>query len=113
MQILNQTQNTILAKTAVIADTMASRFVGLLRHHSLLEGEGMVITQCNSIHMFFMRFSIDVVFVDRNKIVVGLVRDIKPFRMSAYYWRSDCAVELPLGQIDRTKTALGDKLCWG
>ncbi len=112
MQIVNQTRNTILAKKAFIADTLASRFVGLLRHDFLPEGEGLVITQCTSIHMFFMKFAIDVIFVDRKKNVVGLVRGIKPFRMSAYYWRSDCAIELPQGQIDRAKTALGDKIFW-
>ncbi len=112
MQILNQTQNTILADNAVIADTFASRSVGLLRHTSLPQGEGLVLTQCQSIHMFFMKFPIDVIFVDRNKNVVGLVRGIKPFRMSPYFWRSDCAIELPAGQIDRTKTALGDKIFW-
>ncbi len=113
MQILNQTQNTVLAQSAVIADTIASRFIGLLRHDSLPQGQGLVITQCNSIHMFFMKFAIDVVFVDRKRIVVGLVRGIKPFQMSSYYWRSDCAIELTEGQIDRTKTALGDKIFWG
>ncbi len=112
MQILNQTRKTILAQKATLADTMASRFVGLLRHDFLAQGQGLIITQCNSIHMFFMKFSIDVIFIDRKKTVVGLVRGIKPFQISPYYWRSDCAIELPEGQIDRTKTVLGDKIFW-
>lgn len=112
MRIINQTQKKTLAEKAILADTMASRFIGLLRHPVLPVGEGLVITQCHSIHMFFMKFAIDVVFIDRNKIVVGLVKNIKPFQMSGYYWRADCAIELPAGQIETTKTALGDKISW-
>ena len=112
MRIFNQTQNIVLAEKAVLADTVASRFIGLLRHTVLPVGEGLVITQCHSIHMFFMKFAIDVVFVNRKRIVVGLVKDIQPFQMSWYYWRADCAIELPAGQIERTKTALGDKILW-
>ncbi len=112
MRIVNQTQKRVLAEKAILADTTASRFIGLLRHVVLPVGEGLVITQCHSIHMFFMKFAIDVIFVNRNKIVVGLVRDIKPFQMSRYYWRADCAIELPAGQIETTKTALGDKIIW-
>ncbi len=112
MRILNQTRNTVLAESAVVADTIASGFIGLLRHDSLPQGEGLLIKRCQSIHMFFMKFSIDVVFVDHSRVVVGLVRGIKPFRMSAFYWAADCAIELPEGQIDRTKTFLGDIISW-
>ncbi len=112
MQIRNLTQNTILAQKASVADTIASRFIGLLRHDFLPETEGLILTQCTSIHMFFMKFAIDVIFVDRDKTVVGLVRAIKPFQMSPYFWRSDCAIELAAGQIDKTKTKLGDKISW-
>ncbi len=113
MQILNQTQKTVLAAKGFVADTIASRFIGLLKHDFLPQDEGLVITQCHSIHMFFMKFSIDVVFVDRQKVVVGLVRNIKPFWMSPYFWRAHYAIELAQGQIDKTKTALGDQISWG
>ena len=112
MQIVNQTQNTLLAQKAFVADSLVLRFIGLLRHDFLPEGEGLIITQCKSIHMFFMKFAIDVIFVDRKKNVVGLLRAIQPFRLSPYYWRSEYAIELPVGQIDRTKTRLGDKILW-
>lgn len=112
MRIFNQTQKIVLAENAILADTVAARFIGLLRHDVLPVGAGLVITQCHSIHMFFMKFAIDVVFVSRNKMVVGLVKNIKPFQMSGYYWRADCAIELPAGQIEKTKTALGDKISW-
>lgn len=112
MRILNQTRNTVLAEKAVLADTVVSAAVGLLNHRSLPNGEGMLITPCSSIHMFFMKFAIDVVFIDRKNIVVGLVRNIQPFRISPYFWRARAAIELPAGMIDKTKTQFGDQVVY-
>lgn len=93
-----------------MADTAVSRLVGLLKHKFLPPNAGMIITQCRSIHMFFMRFAIDVIFVDRNYRVVGLVENIRPFRLSPYFWRASCAIELPVGTIVASKTRVGDQL---
>ncbi|VAW19923.1 hypothetical protein MNBD_BACTEROID05-1229, partial [hydrothermal vent metagenome] len=88
-----------------------SRMVGLLNRQSLGEGEALIITQCNSIHMFFMRFAIDCIFVDVNDCVVGLVKNIKPWRLSAIYFKAKFVIETPVGVIEKTKSALGDTLC--
>ena len=93
-----------------MADTAVSRLVGLLNRPSLAAGEGLVITQCRSIHMFFMRFSIDVIFVDRKDRVVGLVKNIAPFRLSPYFWNASYVIELPPGTIAASQTALGDEV---
>ena len=77
---------------------------------SLPDGKALVITRCNSIHMFFMRFSIDVVFVDKNDIVVGLLENIPPNSISPIFWRSSKAIELPVGKIAFTKTKINDKV---
>lgn len=106
----NQTKNQIIVDRLVRADTFFTRMTGLLNRHSLNENEGLLITQCRSIHMLFMRFAIDVVFVDRNHVVVGLVKNIKPFQLSPIFWRASYAVELPSGSIDRQHIDLGDIL---
>lgn len=110
MKILNHTQNTTLAHNAQMADGFISRMVGLLNRRDLSQGEALVITRCQQIHMFFMRFAIDVVFVDPKNCVVGLVENIKPFAMSRMYWQADRAVELPSGTIAQTQTSLGDHI---
>jgi len=110
MKILNQTQNTTVAENAVMADTFMSRMVGLLKHNSLAEGEGLWITQCNSIHMFFMRFAIDVIFVDKSNRVVGVVENILPNRLSRIYWKAKAAIEVPVGVISKSKTQVGDQI---
>ncbi len=110
MKIINQTKNTIIAEKADLADTAVSRLVGLLNRTSIESQEALIITQCRSIHMFFMRFSIDVIFVNKRNVVVGVVRNIKPFRMSPYYITAQKAIELPVGVIDSSRTAKGDQL---
>ena len=83
---------------------------GLLGRSSLAEGEGLLITHCNSIHMFFMRFPIDVVFIDREGRVVGLLEKIRPWRLSPIFLAATKAIELPAGTIARTATLPGDRI---
>src|SRR3989338_5126053 len=92
MRIINKTKNTVIAPKAQLADTAFSRLKGLLGRDGLCPGEALIITQCRSIHMFFMRFAIDVVFVDKKNRVVGTVKRIKPFLMSPYFWRATAAI---------------------
>ena len=110
MRIINKTRNTVIAEQVVIADTALSRLKGLLGRNSLASREAMVITQCRSIHMFFMRFAIDAIFVDKKNRVVGVVKRIKPFLMSPYYWRASSAIELCEGMIEFTHTQVGDEI---
>jgi uncharacterized protein len=61
-----------------VADTFWSRFMGLMGKKSVPPGEGLLITPCDSIHMFFMKFAIDVLFLDKNYKIVKIVRGLKP-----------------------------------
>ena len=110
MKVLNQTKNTTLVADATLADSFFSRMKGLLGRNSLPENEGLIITHCNSIHMFFMRFAIDVVFIDGDDTVVGIVENIPPFRLSRIFWKAKCAIEVPVGTIEKTQTGVGDKI---
>jgi len=110
VRILNHTQNTVLADQAVIADTFSSRLRGLLGRTHLPDSEALIITRCNSIHMFFMRFPIDVVFIDKNDLVVGLLEKFPPNAISPIFWRSSTAIELPAGKIAISKTRLHDRV---
>jgi uncharacterized membrane protein (UPF0127 family) len=57
-----------------------------------------------------MRFPIDVLFVDKNNSIVGIIRHMKPFRITGVYLKSRFVIELPIGVIDTTKTSVGDCL---
>lgn len=72
-------------------------------------GHGILITPCSSIHMFFMRFPIDVVFLDKEDRAVKIVNAIKPWR-TAMGGGGKKALELPAGTAASTGTQPGDHL---
>ena len=110
MKAINKTKNTVVAAQINIADSFVSRLKGLLGETDLPAGHGLAIKGCNSIHMFFMRFAIDAIFTDKNNQVVGLVENIKPFRLSPIFFKAHLVVELPAGTIQESKTELGDQI---
>ena len=106
--ILNKTRQTTLATHRVMADKVFKRMAGLIGRAELAKGEAMVITHCRSIHMFFMRFPIDVVFCDKTHTVVGYCKNIKPYQVSPIFFKASYAIELPTGTITSTHTRIGD-----
>ena len=110
MQIINRSKNTILAKEAIVADTLFKRIKGLLGKRAFQQGQALIIKPCNSIHTFFMRFSIDVLFVDKNNRAMKAISAFPPFRLSNIYFNSAFVIELPAGTINSTSTSEGDLL---
>jgi len=82
---------------------------GLLGRRELPAGEGLLIRPCSSIHMFFMRFPIDAVFVDRELRVVGVAANLRPWRMA---WRrgARAVIELAAGEAQRRGVRPGEAL---
>ena len=83
---------------------------GLDGRRRLGEGEGLVLEPANGIHMFFMRFAIDAVFVDREWTVLHICPSIKPWRVSRVVRKSRRVIEMPAGQCAQTGTQVGDTL---
>lgn len=110
MEIINKTKNTLLAKDIAIADTAFKRMQGLLGKKEFKEGQALILKPCNSIHTFFLRFTIDVLFVDKHSKVIEAISCLKPFRLTRIYWLSVLAIELPAGIIQSTLTCKDDTL---
>ena len=110
MQIINKTRNTLIADNAVMAASLFSRMKGLLGKHSLNKGEALILNPCNSIHTFFMRFTIDALFVDKEGRIIQACENIKPYRITPIYLRSSFVIELPVGTIGSSSTSKSDKL---
>ena len=99
----------VVCRSCRSAATFFSRLRGLLGRRGLAENEGLLIQPASSIHTFFMRFALDVAFLDRDGRVVKLVPGLRPWRVSlARGARS--ALELPAGEIARRQLRLGDIL---
>jgi uncharacterized protein len=110
MRIHNATRNTSIATACAEARSFLSRLRGLMGHPGLAPGEGLLIDPCSSVHSFFMRFPIDVIFVDRSNTVVGLTPDMAPNRPYAGARRAKYVIELPAGTIAASGTQIGDVL---
>jgi uncharacterized membrane protein (UPF0127 family) len=82
---------------------------GLLGRSALRSGEGLLIRPASSIHTFFMRFAIDVVFIDRAGIVVKIVAALRPWRLAASRG-ARCALELGAGEAEARGIRIGDQL---
>jgi uncharacterized membrane protein (UPF0127 family) len=88
-----------------IASTFYDRLVGLMFRKSMLDSDGLLINPCRSIHTFFMRYEIDVLFLDSNYKIVRIIRHLKPWKMTWLYWKASQVLEfyggtLPEGIIE-------------
>ncbi len=110
MRIKNETRDTLLADRAFEARGFWPRLVGLLGRSSLEPGEALLLDPCTSVHTAFMRFAIDVVYLDRGGNVVKLSPNLKPFRMSGVLRGGRSVIELPTGVIESTRTVPGDQI---
>lgn len=110
MAIVNISKNTVLAKKVIVADDFYSRLKGLLGRNSIGQEEALVIRPANSIHTLFMRFSIDVLFVDKENKVIGLRECLEPFMITPIFLNSRLVIELSSQTIQKTQTQIGDIL---
>ena len=110
MKIVNLTKNTVLAENAIVANTVFKRIKGLLGKKEINIGQALILKPCNSIHTLFMRFPIDVVFVEKRNRVVKIISCLKPWRLSGIYLTARLCIELPVDTIRSNLTSAGDTL---
>jgi uncharacterized membrane protein (UPF0127 family) len=110
VRVINTTRAAVLAERAGFADSIMTRTVGLMGQATLPEGAGLVLDPCTSIHMFFMRFAIDALYVAQDGAVLRVTPHLRPWRLGPIIWRARYVVELPAGTAARTGTLAGDIL---
>lgn len=99
---------TTVCDRCVVADTALRRLRGLLGRARLEPGEGLLIRPTHAIHMWFMRFSIDAVFIDEDGLVLRVAERLRPWRMAAKRG-ARCVVELGAGECARHGLKAGDR----
>ena len=110
MRVFNQTRNVPLLSQARVADTFWLRLRGLLGVSSLPKEEGLILKGEKSIHTFFMRFAIDVVYVNKSYQVIRADANMIPYRVGPFVAQSVYVLEMPVGTIAHTATEVGDQL---
>lgn len=93
-------QGDVVCRRCLLADTPWTRLRGLLGRRGLEADEGLLIRPTGSIHTMFMRFAIDVVFLDRDYVVLKAVENVRPWRFAAAR-RAKAVLELPVGSAAR------------
>ncbi len=116
MRAVNATRDSTLAASVEVGAGLWAKFMGLMGRESLAPDAGLWLPDSNGIHMMFMRFPIDAVFVGRAdaggaRRVVGTYRSLPTWRGLVPFVRGAHGVlELPVGTIERSGTAVGDEV---
>lgn len=110
LQIINQASKVELGVHVGVAEWWWQRLRGLLGRPALGLGEGLLLTPCRAIHMAGMKYSLDVVFLDRQGAVVAMYPDIAPGSRTRWHATARSALELPSGTLKASSTQIGDTL---
>ena len=117
--IITRNYNKILIKVeknqqticnCYLADSFFKRFKGLMLAQPLKGSEGLFLTKTNSIHMFFMKYEIDVIFLDKDNIVIDTIISMKRRRVSKIYKNCKNVIELKANTLLELDITVGDKL---
>jgi uncharacterized membrane protein (UPF0127 family) len=106
----NETKRTELAGDVRLARGLWAKFWGLMGRRKLPDGQGLLLKPCTSVHTFFMRFPIDVIFLDKTSKVVKIIPAMKPWRAALGGRGAHSALELNGGSAEEAGLEVGDTL---
>ncbi len=102
----------VVADVVAVADTRATRAVGLLNRTGLEPGEGLWIIPSRGVHTWWMRFAIDIVALDDRGVVIDRVENLKPWRIRLPRRGTAGVLELPVGTLTQSGTVLGHRIAF-
>ncbi len=109
-QVMNTTRQTLVALEIELANTVLTRFMGLMGRAALAPSHGLLLVPCYDIHSCFMRFEFDALYLDREGQVLHVIERMKPWRMGKIVRGARGVLELPAGTVAETATQVGDRL---
>lgn len=109
-QLMNKTKNKLVASEVIEAKSFWARTKGLLGRSSFPVGQALWIHHCNSIHTWFMKFPIDVIFLDHQLKVKAVHQNVKPWRLVFSFSGAVSVIELSAGQLTNQVVEKGDLL---
>ena len=108
-KLINERTGEVILEDLQIADTFYARFRGLMGRPSIPENAGLMIKPCNSVHCFFMKFPIDVIFVDKKDRVVHIAEGMKPGSISPMVKKTKYVIEANATSLSGN-VIVGDKV---
>lgn len=112
LRIRNRTRDCLLGDRVRLADGWWTRLRGMIGRPEPAPGQGMLIVPSQSVHMFWMKYPLDVAMLDRDGRVVALYPALPPRRWTKQHWKAHAALELPASTLARTGTEVGDIVEW-
>ena len=108
----NRTRLSYLATELEVADTHWTRFRGLMSRESdtFQHGQGLWIVPCHGVHTLAMKFPIDVLYLDKENVIVHLEQNLAPWRFAPVRRKARSVLELPMATVSSTRTEVGDKV---
>ena len=107
MRIIHQATGSILGSNVKPANTFWPRLLGFMFRSSPMPYDGIYFPGCNWVHNSFVRFSLDVIFIDNNNHIVKIIRNFRPWNFSGIYFKARHTIELPAGALPPT-VCVGD-----
>lgn len=109
--IISRHGETIISLGGLQTETTVERLGGLLLTNQLAPQQGLWLTSCNSIHTFGMKYSLDLIYVDKCDEICAIVENIKPWRISLCI-KAKATIELIAGSISQFDIRKGDRCIW-
>ena len=110
LRAVNRTRGTVVGECIRVADSPLTGIVGLLGERDLPTGDGLLIVPCQGVHTLGMLFAIDIVVLDGEWNVIGIRRELRPFRLTRVFWKAAAVLELRAGMVESCGTLVGDTL---
>ena len=110
LRVMANGSDFLLSGNIRTADSFIRKLFGLVFSAPLKEGEGLIIDNCSSVHTFWMRYPIDILFLDSDNRIIRFFEDLKPFRVTPFIRGASKTVELKSGSVRACSLKTGDRL---
>lgn len=110
MRLINKSNNTIISENVMVANTYFKRLKGLMFTKKLPDENALHIIPCNEIHTFNMKYSIDVLYLDKNDNILYIDEDMKPGRIGKRIKNAVSVLELPSGKVKKFDVKVGQNV---
>lgn len=110
LKLYHRATGVCLAENLVLANTAVKRFLGLMGRKALAPNEALWLRPCSSIHTFWMRFAIDVIYLNRQLQIVRLIENVRPFRLTLPAKQTASVIEMSAHSISQHNLRVGDEL---
>jgi uncharacterized membrane protein (UPF0127 family) len=112
LRVVNSRNQHELGSQISLADTFLSRLRGMLGRPAPMAGQGLLLSPCSSVHMYGMRFPLDVALLDQHGTVIAAYAPLLPWSRTRWHRQAAHALELPAGALTDSGTLVGDVLRW-